>query len=103
MSRVVLESKPLGETRTEAFNFLGRLAAGETISSAPIVASVYSGVDPNPAAIIFGVATISGSTISVKFTGGVLGVIYKVVVTAATSTGQTLQQVGLLAVVPDIA
>lgn len=91
----------LGETKTYSFDFAGLLASGETISSATVVATVYSGTDAAPSSIISGSDSTSGSIVSQNITAGTLGVIYELLCTATTSAGQLLQIVGLLAVVPD--
>lgn len=101
MSRIVLEGKLLGETVTETFDFTSRLAAGETISSASVSATTYSGTDASPSLIVNGSASISGQTVTQSITGGVLGVTYDLVCTIATSLGQTLQLSAYLAVVPN--
>lgn len=98
MSMVLLLPKQTGETATYAFDFISRLAVGETITSQSVAATVYSGVDPTPSNIISGSATVSGTIVSQKITGGVAGTIYKLVSTATTSAGQTLQLVGYLPV-----
>lgn len=103
MNRVILPPKRFTEVVIyNQFNFLSALSAGETISSASVLAGVYSGVDPNPSAIFSGVATISGSVVSQKLTGGVIGVVYELICGAVTSAGQTLQLAGYLAVIPDL-
>lgn len=105
MNRVIFPSKRLGETiipNPSPFNFTSQLAVGETISSATVTASVYTGVDANPSAIISGSATISGAVVSQKITGGVLGVIYELLCAAVTSAGQTIQLAGYLAIIPDL-
>jgi len=96
MSMVLLQPKQLGETQTYHFDFISRLATNETISSQSVAATVYSGVDPSPSSIISGAATASGTIVSQNITGGVAGTIYKLVCTAITSAGQTLQLVGYL-------
>jgi hypothetical protein len=63
-------------------------------------ATVFSGTDASPSAIVSGSTTISGTTVTQKITAGVTGVIYDVLCTVTTSLGQTLQQDGLLAVIP---
>lgn len=102
MSRVIFEGKLLGETSTVQFSFLSRLGASETISSASIAASVYSGTDAAPSAIINGSASIGGSTVSQSITGGTLGVTYELLCTANTSLSQVLQLSGFLVIMPDL-
>lgn len=101
MSRVTFEGKLAGETVTETFDFASRLAASETISTALVTSTVYSGTDASPSAIISGLAAISGTKVTQKITAGTLGVVYKLLCTITTSLGQTLQLSGFLAVIPD--
>lgn len=103
MNRVVIAPKRLGETIVlNPWNFLSLLGVSETISSATVTASVYSGVDANPSAMISGSATISGAVVSQKIVGGVVGVIYELLCAAVTSAGQTLELAGYFAVIPDL-
>jgi hypothetical protein len=101
MSRVTLEGKLASETVTETFDFLSRLAVGETLSTATVTASVYSGTDASPSAIVSGSATISGSKVTQKITAGTLGVVYKLMCTVTTSTSQLLVLAAFLVIVPD--
>lgn len=100
MSRADLPAKFAGVTTLLPFYFAGDLASGETISTQAVTATVYSGTDANPAAVISGAATASGSTVTQKVTGGTAGVIYELVCQITTSLGKTLQQIGLLAIIP---
>lgn len=102
MTRIVQPTKLLGEVATLPFDFLTSLAVGETISTKTVTATVYSGTDATPSAIVSGSATSSGSIVSQKITGGVLGVIYELLCQVTTSAGQTLQLSSYLAVVPDL-
>jgi len=83
-------------------DFISRLSSGETIASASVAASVYSGTDPNPSALISGAASVNGSQVTQLVTGGALGNIYELAYTAITSLGQTLVITGYFAVVPDL-
>lgn len=100
--RIVQKSKLLGESLVLPFDFLSSLALGETISTKVVTATVFSGVDASPSSVISGAATSSGSVVSQKVTGGVLGVIYELLCQITTSAGQTLQMSSFLAVVPDL-
>ena len=102
MTTVVFDPKLSGETRTLTFDFISSLAAGETLSTQSVTASVYSGVDATPAAIISGSASASGTKVTQKITAGTVGVIYKLLCTVTTSAGQTLQLAGFLAIIPDV-
>lgn len=101
MSRVEFAAKLLGETVAETFDFTSRMGPTETISSAVVAASVFSGTDASPTSIISGGATSSGQVVSQNITGGVLGVLYLLVCTISTSLGQVLQLSAYLPVVPD--
>lgn len=101
MSSTILPVKRQGDTRTEQFDFLSDLAVGETISTQVVACSVYSGIDATPSAVISGVASASGSIVSQKVTGGVIGVIYQLLVTITTSLGQTLTQNAFLTIIPN--
>lgn len=99
--RIITQSKKTGEVILVQFDFLSRLASGETISTQSVAASVYSGVDASPSAIINGAASVSGTTIvQQSITGGVLGCIYALLCTITTSLGQTIQMSTLLAIEP---
>ena len=100
MSRITLEGKLSSETRTESFDFTSRLAASETISTASVAATVYSGTDASPSSIISGAASISGAQVTQKLTGGVEGVTYSLTCTANTSTSQVLKLQAFLTIVP---
>lgn len=100
--RADLPNKFVGETKTYAFDFSSLLAVGETISTASCAATVYSGTDASPSALISGSASISGAIVSQKLTAGALGVIYEVACTITTSAGQTLILVGYVAVIPEM-
>lgn len=102
MTRVIFDPKTDGETVTLTFPFLSRMAAAETISTQSVVASVYSGTDGSPSNIVSGSASASGSNVTQKIAGGVVGVIYQLLCTITTSAGQTLELAGFLAVVPDV-
>lgn len=82
------------------FDFTNSLASGETISTQSVAATVYSGTDANPSAILSGSATASGKIVSQKLTTAVSGVLYQLVCTITTSAGNNYQQSSYLAVVP---
>ncbi len=97
--------KHQGETcyPSQPFDFISVLAASETISTQVVTASVYSGVDANPSAIISGAAAVQNTTqVWQLFTAGVVGVIYELLCTITTSLGQTLSISAFMAVVPDL-
>lgn len=100
--RVIIPAKKLGETVVVPCDFLSRLSLGETITSASCTCVVYAGVDPSPANVISGTATVSGSIVNQLITGGVLGVIYELLFRAVTSLGQVLELSAYLTIVPDL-
>lgn len=94
-------SKKIGETAPATFDFTSGLAAGETISTRVVAATVYSGIDAAPSAIISGAATNSGAVVSQNITAGVSGVVYLLLCTITTSLSKTLQMSSLLTVIPN--
>lgn len=103
MNRVTIPSKFLGDSPIiSPWDFISLLKASETISTATVTATVYSGTDASPNAIISGAASFSGTVVSQKVTGGVLGVIYELLCTITTSLGQTLQMSGYFTINPDL-
>ena len=87
-SMIVIPPKTSGETNQVLFDFLSQLVNGDTVSSATATATVWSGTDTNPGAVIGGTPTVSGtSQVYVKLTGGVNGNVYLITVTAATAQG----------------
>lgn len=100
MNRIILTPKAVSETVDVVFSFLAFLAVGETLSSATVTASVYSGTDATPSSIIDGADVISGANVTQSITAGTVGVVYNLVCVAVTSTGQNLIVAGYLGVVP---
>jgi hypothetical protein len=102
---ISLKPKRVSETcfGSSPFDFISVLAVSETISTATLTASVYSGNDPAPSALLSGGGIIQNVTqVAQLFTGGVLGVIYEILCKITTSLGQTLSQVAYLAIIPDL-
>ena len=107
-NRIQIPPKRLGETvilganGNSPFNFISSLAPTESISTAVVTCSVYSGLDPSPSSVISTAATIVGQQVQQKITGGVLGVIYELECSILTSLAQTLELCGYLAIIPDL-
>lgn len=99
--RTTFEGKLASETVILTFDFTSRLSAAETISSQSVTATVYSGTDASPSAIINGSASASGQKVTQSIIGGTLGVTYLLLCTIETSLSQTLQLAGYLTIVPD--
>ena len=102
MTRVIFSPKRQGETVTVEFDFISSLAAGETISAPAVTASVYTGVDASPGAILSGAAAVSGTKATQSVTAGVVGVIYQLLCVVSTSLGQVLELAGYYAIEPDL-
>lgn len=98
-SRSVQPTKVAGTTKNFYWDFISDLAVGETISTKIVTMSVYSGADANPAGMVSGGASSSGTVVTQLLTGGVLGVVYEALCKITTSLGQTLQQVSFIVIV----
>lgn len=94
--------KKQGETVNRPFDFISRLGPNENLLSAVVFASVYSGTDLNPQAIIFGSASITGTIVNQGLTAGVLGVVYELLCKVTTSLGQTLEISAFWVIEPDL-
>lgn len=73
-------------------DFERQMAVGELITGAGCTASVLSGTDATPSAILSGPPTYAGTLVQQKLTGGVADVLYQLTFTATTSNGQTLAE-----------
>lgn len=94
--------KFVGSSLFADFDFASVLDVGETVSSAVVTSTVYSGTDASPSSMISGSASASGTTVTQLITGGVEGVMYYLTCTITTSNGQTLIMTGFLAVIPNV-
>ena len=98
MTNASFPIKDAAASRVFSFNFQDQLVVGETISSATVAATVYSGTDAAPSSIISGAASISGAAVSQVITAGTAGVTYVLTCTAVTSTSHTIVSSGPLVV-----
>lgn len=104
MIQTAFPPKYLIELVNYLFPFISALAVGETISSQAVSCTVFSGTDPNAAAMVTGPATVvNGTSVQQGIQGGVAGVIYSLNCVITTSLGQALGCAGLLAVLPNEA
>lgn len=78
-------SKNPVDVKSYEFEFGDQLLFGEIITSAAVAASVYSGDDDTPSAIISGDAVIDGTKITQEIIGGVDGTTYNLVATVNAS------------------
>lgn len=83
-------AKRVAEVIIYTVDFSGELAPGETIVSAVWTNQVNIGIDGMPGAMIWGAASITGSKVSQKITGGVADASYGLICTARTSQGEVL-------------
>lgn len=106
-SPVILPPKRVSDVVLISMDFASALAIGngviDSLTGTPTVtASVYSGTDPTPSAIVGASGFTFDSVVEWKIQNGAVGVIYALKYQMATTLGQTLTMVGLLAVVPDL-
>ena len=100
--RVDHQPKFTGETSSYTVDFVDKIPSGQTISTQVVTASVYSGTDASPSAIISGSATASGTQVTQKLTAGTIGVTYELTWTITTSGSLTLIKTGYLSIVPKL-
>lgn len=99
--KVIFPVKGIGEKVALEFDFTSRLGPSETVVGATVLATVYTGVDPVPANILFGFPIVGTTSATQSILAGVAGTIYSLVCSAVTSDGQILQLQGFLAVQMD--
>lgn len=92
-SMITIPPKTSGETTRVTFDFLSQLPDTDTVASATATATVWSGTDASPSAVVSGSPTVSGTKAYVILTGGVAGNVYMVTVTATPTTNTTLRPV----------
>lgn len=102
MSRVIFPGKYSGDTAIHTFDFTSKLSSGETLSTASVAATVYSGTDASPSALVSGSSTISGQKVTQVITAGTEGVTYKLICTVTTSSSQTLTLTAFLTITPAV-
>lgn len=90
MSRIILNSHVIGETVTISVDFISKIPSGQTLSTATTTIAVWAGTDANPAGVLSGGTTVSGTTANQNVTNGVSGVIYQLTFTGVTSASLSL-------------
>lgn len=103
MSTQILYDKLQVEQLTVEFDMLSRLKVGETLATAAVSASVWSGTDATPSVIVSGLPTISGSLVQQKIIGGLPGVIYLISCAVRSSSNNILINEAKLAIRPSTA
>lgn len=98
--RAVLGPKLLGETVWEYFDFTSKLASGDSIVSAVVTCTTYSGVDPDATALLLGSPINVGGRIKQLLTLGLVGVVYQLQCQVTTTLGQTPDLVSYYVVLP---
>ncbi|MBV5322736.1 MAG: hypothetical protein JZU60_02740 [Ilumatobacteraceae bacterium] len=88
--RTTLDAKIPSSLVPAVFDFAQSLALGETLTTVSTTATVYSGADATPSAVLSGSPTVSAKQVIQNLTGGVLGVVYYIVCAATTSLGKVL-------------
>ena len=101
----LLKPKRSTETTTVWFNFASALGRSETLADLPeptaTVEEWTGGVSVAPTILWLVLAGTPQSIVKVTFSGGTSGRIYKTVVTAETSSGNTVQITAYLPVMDD--
>jgi hypothetical protein len=105
MPRAFRDFSPIYPTEqvTLSFDFSPALAVGETIGSPSLSIAVVSGIDATPSARLIGAASISGSFVLQAVGTMQVGVIYDIIATVTTSSGQILTTNAHLAVPSNVA
>lgn len=102
INRVQVDPKLASEVVPRTVDFIGKLPLGVTITAANVVASVWSGNDPAAGSIILGPASINGTQVTQRLTGGVAGCIYELLWIAVGSDNNSYRYSAYFAVVPDL-
>ena len=87
---VEFSEKKVAERVRVGVDFVRLLAAGESIVSAVVVASVLRGVDAAPAGLLNGACSVAGSNVWQELKDGVAGVYYTLEFAATTNLGHVL-------------
>lgn len=97
MDTIILPEKASGETIPLVVSFSDRLQYGETINGASCSITVLSGTDANPSAML-GSLSYTSTTVTQVVTGGVIGVIYMVVLIVTGTASHNYIKEGRLVV-----
>lgn len=93
------QPKAASETRIIIADLASAMNAGDALSSATVTCSLWSGVDASPSSVISGSATVSGTKVTQKVTGGVEGNIYILTFSGVTAATATVKATMYLAIV----
>lgn len=101
MNLLIFDEKAVSEVIPLTVNFSDRLLFGEVVTGVTVTATVFTGTDPTPSAILSGAPTFTNTTVTQLITGGLPGVIYSLVFIAAGSATHAYIKVGRLSVMPN--
>jgi hypothetical protein len=103
VSTVISDTKLVSESVDISIDFLSRLQVGETLQTCASAMSVLTGVDLNPAAMLSGLPTISGTSVIQNVVAGNVGTIYILSLSARTSENNIFVMETAIAVMPSNA
>lgn len=95
---VILPSKSSDEATDAVITFMDRLQFAENIGGAATIVSVFSGVDPNPSAILNGSATYTNKVFTQSLQDGVPGVTYQLNFFVSTVLGHLYCKTAFLSI-----
>jgi hypothetical protein len=83
------------------FDLKSLILPGDSITAADVTATVYSGVDPTPSAIISGAASFTSTTVTQSVVDGVAGCTYLLTCSVGlTPSSRSPKLQGLLTILP---
>lgn len=105
MGNNIHRSKYINETVSIVLDFADLLEDGEGISGVSVSVAVFTGIDDNPANILYGVPSISGTKVDQKVRLGLSGVIYTITYNVVGTIASEVEKEVMLAILPqeDIA
>jgi hypothetical protein len=94
----VYSAKDPTEILAYGMDFTNLLVSGETIATATVVVSTYTGTDASPTDMYYASADIASAVVTRALQGGLNGVTYRVLFTVVTSVGRIYAAAGYLPV-----
>lgn len=98
MKKQILLQKAPGEELSVVFNFYHLMLFGEVIEGAAVVITVHSGEDADPSTMLVGDSTFTDREVTQMVQGGLVGVVYRISMSARTDNGCVYVVEGLLAI-----
>lgn len=99
MITIILPIKDVSEILPITVNFSDMLQFGESITGASCVASLFSGSDVNPGAIVSGAPSYTTNTVTQTIIGGIAGNIYTLAFLVTGTASHNYVKVGQLSVI----